>query len=303
MKSCQDGTVAVKNTIMNTKRNVWLMPVMAVILFGIGLAGMVYVDLGTISKLHTSLGTNYTVLSKLTALVQEVDNLSDGLLDAQGGEDSGLEALAEKAKRISEQLQSLSAEPGQDALANRLKEEFDLWYRPAMQARMTRALRPNDPSSAIILFEEHYRVLENDLEQARLDALNEFASGATSSAGGSRRTTLLVVVAAVLLVLVFGVTVWMAVSSQRDQSGEGSVAAAPQDGQAQNQRRVLAELNTLYHSLGEVVAQVKLAVSTKRQAAAQESNRSPHVRLVSSGLSDSWMVAQTNNSELTRRPL
>jgi len=166
---------------MNIKRNLAVVPLIAVFLFGIGLAAMVYVNMGAIKNLNSAVGSRHAVLTKLGTLGQDLEGLSDDLLAAPGREGNGIEALALKATQVREQLAALGALPGQGVLAGRLAEEFDIWYRPAMQARIMHALKPGDRDAALIVFEEHYRILQDDLEQARLEALQQFAESAAQN--------------------------------------------------------------------------------------------------------------------------
>ena len=252
-----DATQARKNkTTMKLKRNLAVLPVIAVILFGIGLAAMVYVNMGAIKNLNAKVGAHHALLSRLGTLAQDIESLGDDLLAAPGTERKGLESLALKAKRVRDQLAMLGSAPEHKVLAVRLTEEFDIWYRPAMQARLMHALEPGDRDAAIIVFEEHYRILQDDLQQARLETLQQFAESAASSYGGSSRAVLIVLAAALLLIGAFGGTVWQAVHASL---GRAQPRVPSQASYTRGQQNVLDELKALRHNLDAAVDQVRAA--------------------------------------------
>jgi methyl-accepting chemotaxis protein len=243
-------------TPMKLNRNLAALPVIAVILFGIGLAAMVYVNMGSIKNLNAKVGAHHALLSQLGTLAQDIEGLGDDLLAAPGSEGRGLESLALKAKRVRDQLTALGKVPENKVLAARLTEEFDIWYRPAMQARLMHALEPGDRDAAIIVFEEHYKILQDDLQQARLETLQQFAESAASSYGGSSRAVLIVLAAALLLIGAFGGTVWQAVHASRARARTWMPS---RPAYSQGQQHVLDELKVLRHNLDAAVDQVRAA--------------------------------------------
>jgi hypothetical protein len=169
---------------MNTKQTIWLAPVVAVILFGIGLVGTVYFNTGAITAFNITVGTDYPLLVRVNALVQDVDTLSDGFEDVTGGERRSQQALVGQAQRVHAQLRTLGALPGQTVLAARLTQEFEAWYRPAMKARIPPAQEQGGPGAGTDAMRQHYAVLHADLQQARQHALRRFTESASASQSG-----------------------------------------------------------------------------------------------------------------------
>jgi hypothetical protein len=204
---------------MSIKRSVWAVPVTAVILFGLVLAMMVYFNLTAITT-----GTTYPVLTRISALVREIDTLSDGLAEA-GGEGRSLAALATQAQQVRVHLRALSVLPEQAAFAERLTHEFEAWYRPAMQARLMHA-QEGDPGALFEVIERHYAVLQADLAEARLLALRSFADSAQEDNSRAKRLLGLTVAGAALLIALLGLAAWVTMRADERQSRTATPAGS-----------------------------------------------------------------------------
>ncbi|WP_395408410.1 hypothetical protein ACHMW6_17860 [Pseudoduganella sp. UC29_106] len=201
---------------MNIKRSVWAVPVAAIVLFGLALVMMVYSNSSTVT------GAKYAVVTRINAITQDVDTLGERFMDPRS-EGRSVEALAVQAKQVHEQLRALGALPEHAALATRLAREFEAWYRPAMQARLARALEDDPEFSQAI--DRHYSVLQNDLREVRLFALRRFAESALEDNGRAKRMLSLTVGAAVLLIATFGLMAWIAVRASKRPATAGRAAA------------------------------------------------------------------------------
>jgi uncharacterized protein YbjQ (UPF0145 family) len=162
---------------------------------------------------------------RVNALVQDVDTLSDGFEDVTGGEGRSLQALAGQAQRVHEQLRTLGALPGQTVLAARLTQEFEAWYRPAMQARIPPAQEPGEAGAATDAIQQNYAVLNADLQQARQHALRRFTESASASHSDAQSLLRIIIVMAGLMVLGLAIVTLLAMRSNRQQPDGGAVHA------------------------------------------------------------------------------
>jgi uncharacterized protein YbjQ (UPF0145 family) len=239
---------------MNTKQTNWLAPVIAVILLGIGLAGMAYFNTGAITSFNITVGTDYPLLVRVNALVQDVDTLSDGFEDGTGGEGRSLQALAGQAQRVHEQLRTLGALPGQSVLAARLTQEFEAWYRPAMQARIPPAQEPAEAGAATDAMQQNYAVLNADLQQARQHALRRFTESASASHSDAQSLLRIIIVMAGLMVLGLGMVTWLTMRSDRQQPDGGTAHARTNAAVPDDQQSVLVQLNIMREYVDTIVA-------------------------------------------------
>jgi uncharacterized protein YbjQ (UPF0145 family) len=224
---------------MNTKQTTWLAPVIAAILFGIGLVGMAYFNTGAITAFNITVDTDYPLLVRVNALVQDVDTLSDGFEDVTGGEGRSLQALAGQAQRVHEQLRTLGALPGQAVLAAHLTQEFEAWYRPAMQARIPPAQEPGEAGAATDAMQQNYAVLNADLQQARQHALRRFTESASASHSDAQSLLRIIIVMAGLMVSGLAIVTWLAIRSNREQLDGGTAHARTNAAVPDDQHRVL----------------------------------------------------------------
>jgi uncharacterized protein YbjQ (UPF0145 family) len=258
---------------MNTKQTIWLAPVIAVILFGFGLAGMAYFNTGAITSFNITVGTDYPLLVRVNALVQDVDTLSDGFADVTSGEGRSLQALAGQAQRVHEQLRTLGALPGQTVLAARLTQEFEAWYRPAMQARIPPAQEPAEAGAATDAMQQNYAVLNADLQQARQHALRRFTESASASHSDAQSLLRIMVVMAGLMVLGLAIVAWLAMRSNRQQPDGGTAHAHADAAVPDDQHSVLVQLNIMREYIDTIVAGVRAMARNRRHANTSASPR------------------------------
>jgi hypothetical protein len=186
---------------------------------------------------------------------------------AAGGEGRSLEALAAQAQQVRADLRALGALPEQAALAERLTHEFEAWYRPAMQVRLMHALE-GDAGALAEDREQHYSVLQADLEEARLIALRSFAESAQAENSRAKRMLGMTLAVAVLLIAALGLMTWRATALHIPDGAADAL----------DQQRALALLKSMQGRLDTVMAEVRVLAPAIRKAggrASRVSNGSP----------------------------
>ncbi|MBA5689913.1 methyl-accepting chemotaxis protein [Rugamonas apoptosis] len=268
---------------MSIKHRIWAVPVIAAVLFGLGLAVTVYFITGAIASIDATAHADYPLLEQVKELGQQMDGLSGGFKDAvTEGDSRRLGALAEQSRVIQGQLQVLGTLPGQQPLAARLRREFDAYYAPAMQvARILLEVETGDADQAIVAMQQQLQVLQADLAQTRRLAQRRFDGGVAASGASVRHVLSTSVAVAVLVIAALGLVSWYVVRSIWQQLGGEpeyacAIAQAVAAGdlsmdiatEAGDEGSVLAVLKAMQGRLGAIVADVKAASSTIRHASA-----------------------------------
>jgi methyl-accepting chemotaxis protein len=242
---------------MSIKRSVWAAPVTVVILFGLVLAMMVYLNLSS----NTVRG-KYPLLTQVTAVIQDVDNLNNGFAEL-GGAGRSLEALAAQAQQVRVHLRALGALPQQAQQSERLAQQFEAWYRPAMQARLMQALE-DDPIALSEVIDQHYSVLQLGLEDARLLALGSFAESASIDNSRVKHMLGVAVAVSLLVISILGRMAWtaMRVSEQLSPNTTSSCDKVPT---ADGQHRALALLKSIQVHIDTLKAEARNLIPAASQ--------------------------------------
>lgn len=242
---------------MSIKRSIWAVPVTAVILFGLILALMVYLNLRS-----STARVQYPLLAQLNALIQDVDTISNGFA-APGGSERSMEALTAQAQQTRLHLRALGAMPGQTAQAGRLSQAFEAWYRPAMQARLMQALQ-DDPIAFSEDIGRQYAILQISLEDARLLALRSFADSALEDNGRVKHMLEVSIAVVLLLIALLGRLAWV---SMRGEERQSDTATPDRASHADSQQRALSLLQTLNGRVDTLRDEARTLVADRRDSA------------------------------------
>jgi len=245
---------------MRIKRSTWAVPVAAIILFGIGLVVMVQSNMGAIKA-----DTGYPLLTRISAVVRDVDELGAGFEDA-GGKGRSVAALAMQAQQVRTQLQALEALPGEAALAERLSQEFEAWYRPAMEERLGQVLETGHSAAPSEAVEQHYGTLQADLQAVRLFALRRFAESALERNSRAQHVLAMTVVAVLLVLFALGLLAWWSARTGKQRPHADGGLAPDDGGQLEDQRRALALLKFMHEHLDKVMGEVRALAPAIRHA-------------------------------------
>ncbi len=266
---------------MSIKRRIWAVPIIAAILFGIGLAVTVYFATGAIASINATAQIDYPLLDQVKALGQQVDALSGGFKDAvTEGDTKRLATLAEQARQIHARCQALAAIPGQAAQAARIAREVDAYYGPAMKvARIMLELDAGDAGDAIAAMQQNLAALQSDLAQASTQAHRQFQAGIAHGGDNVQHVLGTSVAVAALVILSLGLvshfvvrSIWLQLGGEPEYACAIARAVAAGDLAMQidtgagDSNSILAALKAMQARLASIVGEVKAASETIRLA-------------------------------------
>ncbi len=269
---------------MSIKRRIWALPIIATIIFGIGIAASVYFSTTAMTSIKTTENIDYPVLDRSKVIQTDVQGIVDALKQAVGEDDKkGIEAVNERAKKVREKFKSLSSLPGQQALGDRLAKEFDAYYSPAISvAKIMLGAEQGDPQAAIGQMQSSLKVLEDDIKKTVESAQKQFTKGVDDSSDNVRRVLWSVIVAGLLVTLVLVAvsyfivrTIWQQLGGEPEYAQE--IASAVASGNLTMQIEVergdttslLAALGEMQTRLQNMVSEIKTSAETIKVASAE----------------------------------
>ena len=269
---------------MSIKRRIWALPIIATVIFGVGIAASVYFSTTAMESIKTTERIDYPVLDRSKNIQADVQGIVDALKQAVGEDDKkGIDAVVERAKKVKEKFKNLGSLPGQQALGDRLNKEFDAYYTPAISvAKIMLGVEQGDPQAAIGQMQSSLKVLEDDLKKTVDTAQAQFTAGVDRSASNVNRVLWTVVIAGLFVVLVLGVvsffiirTVWAQLGGEPEYAQE--IASAVASGNLTMQIEVesgdtsslLAALSEMQTRLQNMVSEIKTSAETIKVASAE----------------------------------
>lgn len=269
---------------MSIKRRIWALPIVATVIFGVGIAASVYFSTTAIKSIKTTESIDYPVLDKSKNIQADVQGIVDALKQAVGEDDKkGIDAVGEKAKKVREKFKALGALPGQQALGDRLNKEFDAYYGPAVSvAKIMLGMDQGDPQAAIGQMQTSLKVLETDLAKTVEAAQTQFTAGVDNSNDNVRRVLFTVIASGLFVVLVLGVvsffiirTIWQQLGGEPEYAQEIASAVASGDltmridVEPGDTSSLLAALSEMQTRLQNMVSEIKTSAETIKVASAE----------------------------------
>ncbi|WMW80689.1 methyl-accepting chemotaxis protein [Undibacterium cyanobacteriorum] len=269
---------------MSIKRRIWALPIVATVIFGVGIAASVYFSTTAINSIKTTEKIDYPVLDKVKVIQTDVQGIVDSLKQAVGEDDKkGIDAVGERAKKVREKFKALGALPGQQALGDRLNKEFDAYYGPAVTvAKIMLGMDQGDPQAAIGQMQNSLKVLETDISKTVEAAQNQFTAGVDNSNDNVRRVLWTVIISGVFVVLVLGVvsffiirTIWQQLGGEPEYAQEIASAVASGDltmridVEPGDTSSLLAALSEMQTRLQNMVSDIKTSAETIKVASAE----------------------------------
>ncbi len=269
---------------MSIKRRIWALPIVATIIFGVGIAASVYFSTTAINSIKTTEKIDYPVLDKVKNIQTDVQGIVDSLKQAVGEDDKkGIDAVSERAKKVREKFKALGALPGQQALGDRLNKEFDAYYSPAVTvAKIMLGMDQGDPQAAIGQMQNSLKVLETDISKTVEAAQTQFTAGIDNSNDNVRRVLWTVIIAGLFVVFVLGIvsffiirTIWQQLGGEPEYAQEIASAVASGDltmridVEPGDTSSLLAALGEMQTRLQNMVSEIKTSAETIKVASAE----------------------------------
>ncbi len=269
---------------MSIKRRIWALPIIATVIFGVGIAVSVFFSTAAINSIKKTESIDYPVLDRSKSIQTDVQGIVDVLKQAVGEDDKkGIDAAGERAKKVRDKFKSLGTLPGQQALGDRLGKEFDAYYSPAVTvAKIMLGMDQGDPQAAIGQMQNSLKVLEDDLKKTVDSAQAQFTAGVDHSGDNVRRVLWSSIIAGLFVTLVLGIvsyyiirTVWQQLGGEPEYAQEIASAVASGDlsmyieVEEGDTTSLLAALNEMQDRLQNMVAEIKSSAETIKIASAE----------------------------------
>ena len=269
---------------MSIKRRIWALPVVSTIIFGAGLAVSIYFSTTAITSIKTTENIDYPVLDRSKIIQNDVQGFVDNLKQAVGeGDKKALDAIGESAKKVREKLKKLGDVPGQKILSDRLLNEFDTYYTPALTvAKIMMGVDQGEPQTAIAQMQSALKILETELEKTVASAQKQFAAGVEKSGDNVRNVLISMIIAGITLILVLGAVsffvvrvIWQQLGGEPEYAREIAAAVAAGDLSMQIEKdsgdstSLLAALKEMQDRLQHMVSDIKLSAETIKVASAE----------------------------------
>ncbi|MDY7539431.1 methyl-accepting chemotaxis protein [Undibacterium sp. RTI2.1] len=269
---------------MSIKRRIWALPVIATVIFGVGLAVSVYFSTLAISSIKATADVDYPVLDRAKILSSDVQGLTDMLRDAVSeGDKKRIDAVAETAKKVKEKLKKLGDVPGQKALADKLSGEFDAYYAPALKvAKIMLEIEQGDPQAEIGTMQSALKILQADLTKTVDTAQSQFTMGIEKSGDNVRNVLYTAILVALMVTVSLGVvsffvvrTIWQQLGGEPEYAREIAAAVAAGDLSmeisidGEHGTSLLSALQEMQVRLQSMVADIKTSAETIKVASSE----------------------------------
>jgi methyl-accepting chemotaxis protein len=212
---------------VNVKSRIWSLPVLAALIFGVGIASSSYIANQALNSIRITSDINYPMLAGAGALQVEMHGIEEALNGAVGDSDKkGLEAVSIRADKFRGNLKKFAEIPGASAAGERLTREFDSYFDAANHAaRLMMGTDTGDPQAVVASMQDSLKTLSADLEATRNEAQKKFAAGVASSEKGVRFVIVEGIVLAVLILSMLALVSYFVVRAiWKDLGGEPSYA-------------------------------------------------------------------------------
>jgi methyl-accepting chemotaxis protein len=269
---------------LGVKKQIWSLPAVAVLIFGIGIAAGIMFATNALRHVAHVAKVDYPVLDAMKTLEADVQRVADDLNAAVSeGEKKKLEDAAQRAEKILFGIESLGTLPGQAQFAARVQELFKAYYKPANAvARIMLGIDKGDTKPSIEAMQTAIRALNNELAEATARSRIEFGEGLDEAQADVRNVLLAMIGASVLVVVVLVIVSWLIVRSIWKQlGGEPEYAAGIAREIAQGNLSVpiataksdrhsqLAALKGMQSSLAELIANIRNSAGSVRASSGE----------------------------------
>ncbi len=192
---------------MNIKQKIWSLPIVAILIFVIGIT-ITYVLSSSTSTLLNRVGkVDYPFLDKTQLLIADLAGIQETLKNAvTAGDKKGLDQAAEKSANFKETVAGMSAIPGKMPIAEKIKSEFDVYYQSANEsASIMLGIKTGDIGKAMEKMQPALQALNTTLSSSKELATKEFESGLSASQGYVQRGLMINIGMAGLIILGLGI--------------------------------------------------------------------------------------------------
>ena len=161
---------------MNIKQKIWALPIVAVLIFAVGIAITYALSSSTSTLLNRVGKVDYPFLHNTQVLIADLTGIQESLKNAvTAGDKKGLELATEKAANFRKTAEGISAIPGKAEIAGKIKGEFDTYYQSASEsASIMLGIKTGDVSKSMEKMMPALQALDATLSSSKELATKEF---------------------------------------------------------------------------------------------------------------------------------
>jgi methyl-accepting chemotaxis protein len=269
---------------MNIKSRIWSLPVISVVIFGVGIAVSSYFANQALGTIERTGAVDYAVLNQSTILRADVQSIADDLKNAvMEGDKQRLATLDDSVAKLNAKFGQFTAIPGQAADGARLATSFKEYAAQGKStARIMLEIDKGDSTVAIADMQKTFNKIAGELDKTIAGGKRQFAAGIATSAEGVQRVLIVTISAAVLVMLALVVVahfviraIWQQLGGEPEYAAQiaRSVAAGDLSVQIafdQNQpNSLLAALSEMRMRLEGIVGGIKTSAEEIRLASGE----------------------------------
>ena len=214
---------------MNVKTRIWMLPLVAAVLFIIGIAVIYGMSTRTSAALNEIGDIDYPFLEAGNEMANRLDSYTSSLEAAAiEGEKKRVAEASEHLKRARAALEKMQALEGKAEVAKALATRLDA-YQSAGSAAVAVALGEKAGDQRVVgeAMRAAQKAMMGELSQVREKARSELTDGIASAKSGVRRSTLAIMICAVVIIGGLMVGSWIVIAScWRQFGGEPRFAAS-----------------------------------------------------------------------------
>ena len=313
---------------MNLKTRIVLLPVVAAVIFALGIAVVLFFASRTSDAIHGVGEVHYPYLDAVGRFGSQLDALGSIVQSAVAeGEKKRLDEAGERAAAMRKTLVEIKAIEGKAEAAALLARDFEAYYATSVEtAELLLGIRQGDEAGAVPRMQAARQALEARLGAMRGDAHGRFDAGLAAAEQGVSTGLWLTVGSGLVVVAVLALGSWLLISNiWRQLGGEPSYARDVMQQMADGnlsqtilvapgaEASLLAAVRDMAQGLAAIVANVRngtesmtvasreiaagnqdLSLRTERQAGSLEQTSS-HMQLLTETVRQSADAAQQAN--------
>jgi methyl-accepting chemotaxis protein len=192
---------------MNVKTRIWLLPIVAALIFAVGVVTVFGFSSHTSSLIRSLGAVDYPFLDAITQFDGQLEALGGVIQSAVAeGEKKRLDDAAERAANARKLLVNIKALPGKAEEAELLARDFDAYYMEASRtARLFLGIEEGDQGAAVGKMQAALKTLQATVKKERNSASENFNNGLLGAERGVSASLWAIVVSAVVVVAALGV--------------------------------------------------------------------------------------------------
>ncbi|WP_431260653.1 methyl-accepting chemotaxis protein [Roseateles chitinivorans] len=206
---------------MNLKTRIAMLPVLAAIVFAVGIAVVLFFSSRTSGAIHALGEADYPYLVATNQVAAQLEALGGTIQSAVAeGEKKRLDEAAERAAAMRKVIASIKAIPGRADAGSKLESGFEAYYAASVEtAQLFLGIKQGDQAGSIPKMQAAQKALEQTLGDARADAKSTFDATLASAEKGVGSGLWATVLSGLIVVVCLGAGSWLLIASVWRQLG------------------------------------------------------------------------------------